>query len=516
MSAIGDYIHYTSFGYLTAGTSKLEKNMTYRGTNYSEGFKRAKTLQKAKTFNALKEVNAMKLTDKERKKLEIQIEALMQPDKSDYGETANQLWEILRNDFNNQFSEAILEIQRQTANVIKRQGAPSFTARKIGELKKGHEEKRTKVSTILNRLDKFNKYITELISVGVNPEGILITNLIDKLDKIYEEISKIHQIGAEGQNSGYAALQAKLKNLSTPLLTWEQSKNVVTAINELISAINMSANLAKGTLFEKMVAIAPLVGTNYAKKHLKNAFLSVKGNEKTSVIFDEHDFGQMVDLERVLGKGYDRINDNLWAATNASQDKVDVTLNWSHGRKLNVSAKNVTFDSSKGGSIIHLVSKASFLALMTVMQPDFVNHYLNLISVHYRNVYKENGYTTNRDLLINGVPELQQARLLMQRSLLVSAFAGYKNGADKANVFIVNDNSTGKVRIYNIGDLIQKISDSMINSVVSINPELEMIYLTRNTFNINGAGGRISNLLNEVHQQKISVSLKKSFLTTII
>jgi len=63
-----------------------------------------------------------------------------------------------------------------------------------------------------------------------------------------------------------------------------------------------------------------------------------------------------------------------------TQDKLDVAFEWK-GDLLNISAKNYSLANSD--AMIHLLSGSSLLYLISNENPDFVNHWLNLIAANY-------------------------------------------------------------------------------------------------------------------------------------
>jgi len=94
---------------------------------------------------------------------------------------------------------------------------------------------------------------------------------------------------------------------------------------------------------------------------------------------------------------------------------------------------------------------------MQSMDYDFVNHYINIMATHYAmpassSSAKQEFY--NQDKMRN------QAKQIMNLSLLLSAFIGHKLETDTADIFIVNNNAAAKdeprVKVFNIGELVAK------------------------------------------------------------
>ena len=510
MSAIGDYIHYTAYGYLAFGTSPMTSNKK----NYKMDFKSAKKIQQQKNQTSLKALRQVTLTQTERQEIENQLESLMKPSgNKEEQDFTNRLWEDLKTIFSQEFNTAILDIQRETAQISK------ITSQSVAnQVKKIQDKNRTEkgwvgAKTILDRVSIFNSIINNLSSSTSYKE-----KLQEQLKKIYTEIEKMMGI-AEGaiSKTGYPALQklmpVKLKNGKTNTFNWISAQNTVAEINKMVKLVNGVVNVAKGTLFQMMIAVSPLIGKNYSMEQLQQAIQTVIGGEKSSVTFDSRIFSDKINMKNILSKGYRQKNQYLYESVLESQNKIDVILTW-NDKKLNVSAKNLNFSGKDASPYVHLVSGASLLALISTMDTNFVNHYLNLFSLHRRNVYKENGYEEKIDTRFKYLPQAHAAKTIVAESLLISAFIGYKQ-EDKANIFIVNDNTTGRVKVYNIIDLIERLmffNDNEIESFISIKPSLDFLYFN-NIFNIGGETARLESLLNEVHGNKISVAFKKNVLT---
>lgn len=508
MSAIGDYIHYTSSGYITAGTNKRGKvNIRYEP-------------QLVTAFNNQRRVmgsylsSGATLSIKEKEELEKNISRLMDPDTGDDG--LNQLWNKLSQAFFNEFQQSAAELDRRHAEIFK----PGYNANqslKLTKIEKSGRDRNgnsktqvsgTYLSTMLKRVELLNIAIK-----NIPQSGNYYQRLKQQMDVIYKNLtSLVKDFDNSLTITNYPQLQSflnKYPKAEGKIYEWPRVESVVTSINKMINMVNGVQNLQKGTLFQMLIAFAPLVGKEYSTKELKKAIKSVVGTSgRTTVKFDPNDFLEGIDLQKILNnRGSYKLNNNLYESTIASQNKVDVILNW-NGKKVNVSAKNLNMLDTNVNPYVHLVSQSSLLALMTAMNPDFVNHYINMISVHK--------YTKNKLVQLQEIPEYQEVKNLLKLSLLVSAFIGYKKDASKANIFIINDNKTGRVKIYDISTLVKRIYEMnhSDNKTLLIEPAIENIILNNRW--IEGEGGevtRIQNVLGQLHGYKISVKFKKAALT---
>ena len=114
--------------------------------------------------------------------------------------------------------------------------------------------------------------------------------------------------------------------------------------------------------------------------------------------------------------------------------------------------KNVNLDPKGNTSpYVNLVSQASLLAMLQSIGTDYTNHYLNVMSVHRSGTFTAAGHYEGKAETRSHY--FQIARQSIRLSLLSAAFEGYKSKAQGglAKVFVINDNQTGRVKVYNIG-----------------------------------------------------------------
>lgn len=522
MSAIGDYIHYTSSGYFMAGVNKRGKTNVRYESQLATAFNNQRRVVSQQLYNQ------NPLSVKEKQELEKSITTLMTPDTGDKG--LDQLWGKLEEAFFNEFQDCAVALDRKHAEIFRpgyadNQALGLTRIRKTdrgvrGEQKTGNISQ-TRLSTIMKRVDLLNAAIKNVEQSSKNNGGTYLQKLKEQMRIICQNLSFLLNSAQEAMKQvNYPELKDLIAknypNTNSILFDWKDAKPVITEVNRMINMVNSVQNLQKGTLFQMIIAFAPLVGKGYSEKQLKKVVDSVVGTSgKSTVKFDPKDFYLGVNLDKILNaanKGSYKLNDNLYESVIASQNKIDVVLNWK-GKEINVSAKNLNMNPGAVSPYIHLVSQSSLLALLTSMSPDFVNHYLNMISTHK--------YTKNKLIQLQDIPQYQETKDLLKLSLLASAFVGYKKDTSKANIFIVNDNTSGKVRIYDINSLVNKIyTEGLLDKqAFLIEPAIENIILNNRFMgdqrSAEGATQRIQNVLSQIHGYKISVKFKKSILTGI-
>ena len=485
MSAIGDYIHYSAKGYLQHGTSL---NGEPNGVGEIFNAQREKTLLLAETSEAL--------NDQERIELEQAIEELMKPSQSDAeNQATTELWNTMVAEFMNEFDGITGEISRETGNI-------RSNGLQVDRIRRKSDNAGIYQSTIIKRIGMINASMAALPS-SANKQAFQ-----QQLETIYNQVSELSGITTDIlRATGYNFQTKKVmgtQNIGSKKYSWDEAQNVVDAINKLAAKSIGAAGLQKGTLFEYMIAVAPLVGKGRALQELKNgisdavhnATSHVVGSKGSSVTFDPQDFAAAANLNQILGKNYSYdINQQLYVSNRVATDKVDVEITF-RNKPLNVSAKNINL---KSGYDIHLVSDTSLLSLLTNEGTDYANHYLNIVAANS---------TSGGSIPAN---QINEAHASLRFQALLSALEGYRGA--KANIFIVNDNTTGRVRVFNIADLIKAAGMSMDNYSVTANGSgLESMHLI-NEWNDDGYPGRITNLLASAHAQKIKISLSPNMLT---
>lgn len=518
MGKIGDYVHYHLENYEKFGNNKnLTPIDVNEDINQSILKNHAQMLSLAKRNDISGGNNNEEFQNDLELALNVSKEQLyrtaMQLDQN----TNNQeILNAIKNNIGAGFDEVISQIDWSTLDITtSKEGLISGTSKmylqsnmkistvencindlitKINQLEDNEitniEEIRQKMSTIENLMNNFITYCkSSLIEDGW--ENTIINNIQNQ--NIKQQTHKTNRI---------SKIQSKFKELQ------EQVNNFIT-----FSLQKPAVNLQKGNLFEYLIAYLPLFslreGSDEINEQLKK--IQVAGGVKEDVRVNPNYFldGLISDSEQKT----DFDNGSLRISPKRSQGKVDVFLTW-QGQELRVSAKNVHL---KNNYFIHILSGSSLLYLIQELDSNFVNHFLNLSAHKINNNYLQ----TAKEQVIN---ELKFTLIL--KALIGGELEG--NGRSKANLFIVNDNSEqgNGIKVYNINDLINIISDEMEQNKNNEKFTIQGITIgsSRKTFGKNfllknelvkeenGALKRIANILSEVHAQKINASLSISYL----
>lgn len=347
---------------------------------------------------------------------------------------------------------------------------------------------------------------------------------LDALDLRYGQ----HDMKAMGK-----AIEMLNKNEYNP-----RDKNLQLLIRTINDSIRLLApihayQLAQGNLFEAMLSALNYTRDGYANKvgqELSQMVLAgVAGGDRATVAYRTTRFNSdIVDNKNIPNnnKLFSRTIGDFSLTANASptQGKVDVIIqansnsNIGNTIDLRISAKNVDLKLSHGW--IHVVSGTSLLALLESESDDYVNHYINIFAQHL---------DKTADAQLNKIR--QDYTKLTNFLIAMKALTGEvtrisKNGAlvdDSANVFVVNDSSTGKFHIYSMSSIKAKLMEKYIrssSSELSGGRNVISIKYSQSRFKNDYVEGnpdsakwiRVSNVLSDVHATKVSASINISIM----
>lgn len=488
---IGDYVHFHTINYINWGINHVGVS----GSTAADASSFVQT-QKDKIDRSITTFGNT-MTSSERQELATQLTWLMRPpsDSKLYPqnqsiEAYNELWTVLLSFFQEEFGDAVDRIERSTANI--------FAGVQIADFKKITIEKgqsQVQAKTIQTRLDAIANALK-------NPNGMYSQAELNTINKLYQDIvaeknkltgetaAKLSQLGISGQNS---------------LLDLNETQDLIRAINKATAISSGITNLQKGTLFEYMIAVAPLIGKNLTGKALRDAveeaLAGVVGTTgKSSVTFDPQMFDTEADLASILKGTYSyNVNDNLFVANHMTQDKVDVQLQLSTKKTVNVSAKNINLSGANSRGV-HIVSGMSLLSgFASINNASLVTHYLN------QHAFGRGGLSYYAQGNLGSIYDSTSD--ILKISLIQQALEGYKQGSAKADVFIINDNTSGTIKIYNMSDLLEHIMKvGFVEQLVNMQPDISAIHLN-NTFHAGSYAGRITDILSQIHSYKVTIAL---------
>jgi hypothetical protein len=129
----------------------------------------------------------------------------------------------------------------------------------------------------------------------------------------------------------------------------------------------------------------------------------------------------------------------------------------------------------------------------------------------------EHAYRADTTYLMNKASfAYNETARVLTLSIIERAFRGYKqNAAAKADIFVINDNITGKVQIIDIADILTDLLTMDMNSMLSyvkIQPDL-MTLTFPNTWSENNAEDRINKILTNIHNMKVVVNIAPGYFS---
>lgn len=272
-------------------------------------------------------------------------------------------------------------------------------------------------------------------------------------------------------------------------LTLDPEEHTLGAIEKALGEHrydNIASNIG-GTFGEMFVAICDDRAYEKAVQSA-NDFIeqNVKGSQKSAISFEK---------SLISGKRGDKFfktdpNNNTSYLIGATQDKVDVEI------KVNNSDIFASVKSYSGTDIksvhphlqnVNLFYTLTFLNSFQQFK-DIGNHWLNIHSSHEDREKR----VVNKDL-----NDIIKKEVALQALSMGNPF---KKNINKANVFIYINRTTGQVYVKSVNDIITKQFESILGL-----DAISSIYLDNHKSQ--KFEDRITNVLNQLHQQNISVQL---------
>lgn len=477
MGAIGDYIHYTAQGYNEYGIMR-------------------KTKKKQHSFLADKNTEIGKIKAKAGspsndaiQKLEKGLNDFFSNMKTGNStEVETQIVKEIEDKMKNQFKEKLGSINKATGDIT---ASEEQKERAISQIRKiaAENNKEEILTDIQKRISRINGLLPKLAS------DLNLDESFDRIEKEYQSINK-----------EFKDLENKIKN--SKRMSQKTAEKIVVRENNLIKRINAltsayaatpAISLQKGEFLEYLVAYIGGFMSGKAVTEISETIDSFKtGGATEEVKIDVENFVQGFTTEE---DGTEKIKfDKDVLTIKHSQQKIDVQIDINKER-LGASIKNI--DLQKKNARIHTVSGSNLMFFLQDIAPDFVNHYLNLNASHPSRKGRSIDKTALEDVNKN-----------MKAVIAAKAITGATYGRTAANVFIVNDNKTGRVRIVSMKRLVDAIANLENTNDISVKLNGKSIYKKQNFINKipkddtdRTGAARISILLNSLRSIKLSSSI---------
>ena len=515
---IGNYIHWSDKGYSTFGIAQDDKTKGERND-----FNKALISQK----NRIKKQRlALKsgITKKEAKRIESYFKGLFEASKHNYNADLAK-----KQEENHQYMTKWLEDTfgkaLQNIDNIWEKGKIESYANNIGKINAdrgyGKDLNYWSPKAIENKM----KQIDALLNSGMleNEKAQKLSQEIEELKNDYNEAVQIVQsVTQELLFKDGRTYTPGEKHVGQKYLPKDDSKKLVKKINNLIIeyASSINTNFQQGTMFEELIKVVLVNAQNTGELGLADAIEAMNQTlrDKGNLVTGMDKSAPNIQLKKYFsGNFYKPINNSHYREKNgnvilehsASQNKVDVTVKWktNAGNEilLPISAKNI-----QSSGQIKILSDSSLLFLIQDENADFINHYLNLVSVNS---------TSN---VLNLTDNKQEAINTLRLTLLYKAMAGSQLKGMQASIFI--SNLRGQVYVHRITDVIDSITDQntmqlKTTGIRGLNDEQIGDFVKANSWegkkdilDDQSAQMRITHLLNHIHATKISVAISQSIV----
>lgn len=384
---------------------------------------------------------------------------------------------------------------------------------------------------ILKQADyNFIKYYKKELNERNQVYKSSITRLIKELLGLREKIASKRSAEAKELlerlnklNDDWTKIKTENKGKWIQVKNSENNKTFFDELNKLLGELSLANVTQAGGMIGELgtIGITALANIQTGKEinnvvqYLEEEISKrVKGQDrsKKGLLLTNFDT-DYVNLDQVISDtSYikDEKTGNYFS-TKFTQDKVDIEVEFG-GEKILGSVKNYNLANTEFKDI-HLLSGRSVLALVQEYG-DFINHFLNIAAEHEDDEDAEHGKF------------LDQAIFIMKLTILLKALQGAVFAKDRngqigntatVDVFIVNDTSVGKYKVYSINEVLNAIKQNI--DLLKTGDFDEMSRLSNDPvdldegLNMADARVRISNLLAQLHSMSLQVSIDRQIFT---
>ena len=561
---IGNYVHLRKLNYLRYGTNKPSSNQNAKPDFYTTDIN-----EKRIEINLSARRDELKLNDmkeQDLKTLENYVNLIFSEGKKQ-GEITNNdnnlfqqglslIREQILKDMQKEFGASLQLIDWNTGNV-KSSGSISMTKKmennlslpnKIRKNKRNRQGRKnyspgSKLQTIMERYNAvisfFNKYGSSLLSdektIEFNKQMKKVAAEIKSAAKTIQSELKTDpdtQIILNTGNFRKIISYATTFSLEDDTKSTFSMQTLIQDMNEIIKLLqtSYSLKLQKGELLEISAYYASLlpelaykIANKEANETIENIVKNLMQNNRSEKVglsqrsspeikldlFDQN-IADLISLKK-----YTKTKNNTLRLQGSVQDKTDIVFGWSlenlslSNQKFRISAKNVNLAENAFFKKITIVSGSSLLYMIQQADATLVNHFLN-ISVE-RNKEADKGIKmTSRGLTETFISRVHKE---LEAFLILEAFIGTRG--DPASIFLVNDNSQhGRIRAFNMSTLLNNLAENMNFFTVKIGDGKisDLVETIKNDYHENGPDDRIAQVLQQIHQKKVSVSFDPKYL----
>lgn len=294
---------------------------------------------------------------------------------------------------------------------------------------------------------------------------------------------------------------------------------IVTLINQVILDLKLNSSFFKGELAEFVLYCAQLAATEKIQKSAKDIyrmFINDKNARKSAkgIATNFIDARIIQNMTPIKGSTRHKLYENKGLFTcMVTEDKVDLVIELD---KINAPISIKNYDLSRHDTL-SLLNGRSLLGLVQEY-PHFINHFLNIVPERTGNSGSE-GSKPN-EVLVKKTKEAMKLTILLKALVGGVYGVGHSGSIGKsasADFFVVNDSSAQnpKFRVFQMGTIVNNVKKDINNLLVTGDYDT---YTFKNQWvgdeKLSGvsANKRIANLLMQMHQIGLKVSINKAVL----
>lgn len=362
----------------------------------------------------------------------------------------------------------------------------------------------------------YKSSMTRLIKELLGLREKIVSNQINNAEGLLEKLNKL--------NEEWTKIKTENKGKWIQVKNSENNKTFFDELNNLLGELSLANVTQAGGMIGELgvVGITALANIQTGKEvnnivqYLEEEMSKrIKGQDrsKKGLKLENFDIEHYVNLDQVVS-GTSYIKDGKtgnYFTTKFTQDKVDIEVEFG-GEKILGSVKNYNLANTKFEDI-HLLSGRSVLALVQEYG-DFVNHFLNIAAEHEDNENTEHGEFLNDAIVIMKLTILLKA---LQGAVFAKDRNGQIGNTATVDVFIINDTSIGRYKVYSINEILNAIEDNI--DLLKTGDFDKMSRLSNDPVDLNeglnmaDARVRISNLLAQLHSMSLQVSIDRQIFT---
>lgn len=298
-------------------------------------------------------------------------------------------------------------------------------------------------------------------------------------------------------------LQAQIDAAGGSSIKISNTTKDAQTLNAIIQEFNRTPLLynQNGLLFEWILPFIQFQTAALAKEELAKAMEELASDSKV-ILGDSLITVQSPDLENAKLTDVDITTNNIKMKTFTTRSKTDVIITYTDNQKQlqkkNVSAKNISNPHVK------LVNNTSLYRILTLSNSyNFATHYLNVVT-------SAKGQRSTRS-------QIMQANRLMKALILKLGAEGY-DANNSAELLIVNNNTEGRIYVYNLKALIYIIQDTILKNKGQYSNIVDMddSFTINQTFDEKSADKRIVKVIQSTQNVKLTAALNASMLNSYL